>query len=155
MDKIILLKTFILCLISIIIEILSYSKEGKIWFEKLRQPKYSFPFSIWFVVGGFYYIICGVIAYRLFHTSVAIFTLPIILLSLMMIINGLANFILFKYRSLKWFSWVALPFTSLLILLIITLFPTDKISSGLACVYLLWMGYDFYFFIELGKINKQ
>ena len=155
MDWTALLKTVGLCLISIIIEILSYSKEGKTWFEKLRQPKYSFPFSIWFVVGGLYYIICGIIAYRQFNSSTEIFTLPIILLTLMMVINGLSNFLLFKYHSLKWFAWVSVPFTFLLIGLILILFQTDKTSAGLAGIYLLWLVYDFYYFLELSKLNEQ
>lgn len=155
MDWIALLKTLGLCLISIIIELISYSKEGTTWFKNLRQPKYSFPFSIWFVVGGLYYIICGIIAYRQFINSTEIFTLPIILLTVMMVINGLSNFILFKFRSLKWFAWVSLPFTCVLIWLIITLFQADKISAALAGIYLLWLGYDFYYFIELLKLNKQ
>ena len=48
MDWIALLKTLGLCLISIIIELISYSKEGTTWFENLRQPKYSFPFFVWY-----------------------------------------------------------------------------------------------------------
>ncbi|MGZ5190795.1 MAG: tryptophan-rich sensory protein [Flavisolibacter sp.] len=155
MDWTALIKTVGLCLISIIIELISYSKEGKTWFEKLKQPKYSFPFSFWYVVGGLYYIICGVIAYRQFHASTETFTLPIILLIVMMVINGLSNFILFKFRSLKLFVWVSFPFTCLLIWLIITLFQTDKISAILAGIYLLWLSYDFYYFIELLKLNRH
>lgn len=155
MDWAALLKTFGLCLVSIIIEVASYSKKGKTWFENLRQPRYSFPFSFWYVVGGLYYVLFGIIAYKQFHFATKIFTLPIILLTLMMVINGLSNFILFKYRSLKWFSWVFFPFTILLIWLVIILFQTDKISAALAGIYLLWLGYDLYYFISLLKLNKH
>jgi len=47
MDWIALLKIVGICLISIIIEAVSATKEGKNWFENLKQPKYSFSFSFW------------------------------------------------------------------------------------------------------------
>lgn len=155
MDWTALLKTVALCLISVIIEAVSATKNGKKWFENLRQPKFSFPFSLWYVVGGLYYIICGIIAYRQFSTSTETFTLPIILLTLIMVINGLTNFILFKFRSLKMFYLVLYPFIALFIVLIIVLFRTDKLSVILAGIYLAWLVYDLYYFLNLWKLNKN
>ncbi len=154
MDWIALLKTLGLCLISIIIEAVSATRDGKKWFENLKQPKYSFSFSFWYVIGGLYYLICGVIAYRQFHNSTDIFTLPIILLTLIMVINGLTNFILFKFRSLKMFYVVLYPFIALFIGLIIVLAQSDKISVGLAGLYLAWLVYDLYYFLNLWRLNK-
>jgi len=155
MDWTALLKTLGLCLISIIIEAFSATKDGKKWFEDLRQPKYSFPFSFWYVIGGLYYIICGIIAYTHFHSSTDIFTLPIILLTLIMVINGLTNFILFKFRSLKMFYLILYPFSVLFIGLIIVLIQTDKISVVLAGVYLAWLVYDLYYFLNLWRLNNR
>ena len=155
MDWVALLKTVGLCLISIIIEAVSATKDGKKWFENLRQPKYSFSFSFWYVIGGLYYIICGIIAYRQFHSSTDIFTLPIILLTTIMVINGLTNFILFKFRSLKMFYIILYPFIALFIGLIIVLLQTDKVSVGLASIYLAWLVYDLYYFLNLWRLNKD
>ena len=155
MDWISLLKTAGLCSISIIIEALSATKSGKAWFENLKQPKRSFSFSFWYVVGGIYYIICGIIAYRQFQSSKDIFTLPIILLSLLMVLNGLTNFILFKFRSLNLFYLVLYPNIVLFIWLIIVLFQTDKLSAGLASIYLGWLVYDLYYFFHLYRLNKN
>lgn len=155
MDWMALLKTLGLCLVSIIIEAASATKDGKKWFENLRQPKYSFSFSLWYIIGGLYYIICGVIAYRHFHSSKDILTLPIILLTLIMVINGLTNFILFKFHSLKMFYLVLYPFIALFIGLIIVLIQTDKISFGLASIYLAWLVYDLYYFFNLWQLNKD
>lgn len=155
MDWIALLKTVGLCLISIIIEAISATKDGKNWFENLRQPKHSFSFSFWYVIGGLYYIICGVIAYRLFHSSTYIFTLPIILLAIIMAFNGLTNFILFKFRSVMMFYIVLYPFIALFIGLIIVLIQVDKIAAGLASLYLAWLVYDLYYFLNLWQLNKD
>lgn len=155
MDWIALLKTIGLCFISIIIEAVSATKVGKKWFENLQQPKYSFSFSFWYVIGGLYYIICGVIAYRQFHNSTDIVNLPIILLAILMVINGLTNVILFKFRSLKIFYIVLYPFIALFIGLIIALLQTDKISAGLASIYLVWLVYDLYYFLNLWRLNTN
>ena len=155
MDWIALLKTIGLCVISIIIEVVSATKDGKKWFENLRQPKYSFAFSFWYVIGGLYYIICGFVAYRQFHSSTNIFTLPITFLTLIMVINGLTNFILFKFRSLKMFYIVLYPFIALFIGLITVLIQTDKISAGVSGIYLVWLIYDLYYFLNLWRLNQD
>ena len=126
MDWIALLKTVGLCLISILIEAISATKAGKLWFEKLKRPKYSFSLRIWYFVGAAYYIIFGIIAYRQFSINLNTFSTPIILLALVMILNGLGNFIIFKYRSLKWFYLLVYPFGFLLIGLILTLYKSDR-----------------------------
>ena len=154
MDWIALLKTIGLCLLSIVIEAASATKEGKTWFENLKQPSSSFPFSVWYLVGGLYYLICGVIAYRVFHTSSTVFSLPIILLALMMLVNGLTNFVLFKLKSLKLFYGSLYPFILLLVGVMVTRFLGDKISFWLASLYLLWLCYDLYYFRTLWKINE-
>jgi translocator protein len=155
MDWIALLKTIGLCLISIVIEGASATKDGKTWFEKLKQPQYSFPFSVWYLVGGLYYLICGVIAYRIFHASSTVFSLPVISLAMMMLVNGLTNFVLFKLKSLKLFYWSLYLFILLLISLMFTLFPDDNISFWLASLYLLWLCYDLYYFRTLWKLNEH
>lgn len=155
MDWTALFKTLGLCIISIVIEAVSATKDGKSWFESLKQPRVSFPFSVWYLVGGLYYIICGVIAYRTFHTSETIFSLPIILLALIMLTNGLTNFVLFKLQSLKLFYWVLYPFLLLFISLMVVLFPNDRISFGLAGLYLLWLFYDLFYFRALWRANES
>lgn len=154
MDLNALFQTFGLCLISIVLEAISATKDGKQWFETLKQPKISFPFSVWYLVGGLYYLICGVIAYRTLHASEAVFSLSIILLALIMLTNGLTNFVLFKLQSLKLFYWVLYPFISSFISLMVLLFPNDKVSFWLASLYLLWLGYDLYYFRTLWKVNE-
>jgi tryptophan-rich sensory protein len=96
-----------------------------------------------------------VIAYRIFHASRTVFSLPIILLALMMLVNGLTNFVLFKLKSLKLFYGSLYPFALLLISLMVTVFPDDEISFWLASLYLFWLCYDLYYFRTLWKINEH
>jgi tryptophan-rich sensory protein len=149
-----LIETVLLCLISIVIEGVSATKEGKQWFENLNQPKYSFSLSVWYLIGGLYYIIFGMIAYRLFTDTKVVFSIPIIVLVLLMIINGLSNFILFRFRSLKGFYWILFPFTALFISFFLILLNNDRASVGLASIYLIWLPYDFYYLYNLWKLNQ-
>ena len=91
-----LIKTIGLCFVSIAIEAVSATKEGKTWFESLKRPKYSFSFRIWYLIGAFYYLIFGTVAYRQFSSGNEFSSLPIILLIVVMVLNGLSNFIIFK-----------------------------------------------------------
>jgi tryptophan-rich sensory protein len=149
-----LLKTIALCLISIFIEALSATKKGRLWFEQLNRPRYSFPLRIWYFVGAVYYILFGIIAYRQFSVGPNIFSVQIILLVLVMLINGASNFIIFKYHSLKWFYLIIYPFGVLLLTLIILLLPSDKLSAALAFIYFLWLIYDLYYGYHLWKLNS-
>ncbi len=154
MDWTAFLKTIGLCLISILIEAVSATKQGRVWFNQLKRPRYSFSMQVWYFVGAAYYIIFGIIAYRQFSSSSTNFSTSIILLALVMIINGLGNFIIFKYQSLKWFYLVIYPFSFLLLALIIVLIPNDKLSAVLASTYFLWLIYDLYYGYHLWKLNS-
>ncbi len=153
MDWSALYKTLGLCLVSILIEAVSYTKNGKKWFEQLRQPRYSISLNVWYFVGAMYYLLFGIIAYRQFRDQSNLFSAPIILLALVMLLNGLGNFIIFKYRSIKWFYLVIYPFGLILLTLIIVLFKNDVISATLASLYFLWLIYDLYYGYWLWKLN--
>ena len=155
MDWTALLKTIALCLISIIIEATSATKEGKKWFVELKQPKYSFSLSVWYFIGGLYYLAFGTIAYRIFHTLPGITSFPIILLTFIMLINGFSNFILFKFRSLKIFYIILYPFALRVVGLVFTLLTIDSFSASLTIIYLIWLGYDIYYFYSLWKMNEE
>ena len=151
-----ILKTFALCGISIIIEAISATKEGKQWFDGLKRPKFSFSLKVWYFVGAIYYLVFGTVAYRQFARGTTFFSASIVLLTVMMLINGLSNFIAFKYRSLKWFYLIIYPFAVLLLALIITLWKNnDKPSAVLASSYLLWLLYDVYWAYNMWKLNGE
>jgi|SRR5215831_6517765 len=154
MDWPALYKTLGLCLVSILIEAVSYTKSGKTWFESLSQPRLSFSLKVWYFVGAVYYILFGYIAYRLFKNFVSL-NLPIILLIFIMVLNGIGNFILFKFRSTKWFYLVIYPFGLLLLTFIIVVIPYDRISAYFASVYFVWLIYDLYYAYGLWRLHEK
>jgi len=155
MDWSALVKTIGLCLVSVIIEAISATKEGRQWFGNLRRPKHSFSLQVWYIVGAVYYILFGTIGYRQFSAGMNFSSTPVTLLVFVMLINGLSNFIAFKFRSLKWFYFIIYPFAILLSLLIIVLFPIDRVSAILASLYFLWLFFDLYYGYNLWKLNER
>jgi len=144
----------VICIVSVIFEALGASKAGKQWFESLQQPKLSFPFWVWYIIGGLYYLMCGIIAYRIFvrheHQN---FLLAFILLVAMMFINGVTNFILFKWRSIRAFYFSIYPFSIITICLFIILLKVDVTSAWVLFPYIIWLIYDIYYFHFLWKLN--
>ena len=110
--------------------------------------------NIWYFVGAVYYVIFGIISYRQFFANSSIVSTPIILLVLVMLTNGLSNFIIFKYHSIKWFYLIIYPFGLLLLALIIVLAVNDKLSAILASLYFSWLLYDLYYCYNLWKLNS-
>lgn len=155
MDWPALYKTLALCLISILIEAASYTKSGKTWFEQLRQPRYSISLKVWYFVGAVYYLLFGIVSYRQFRDHGSVISASIILLFLVMLLNGLGNFIIFKYRSVKWFYLVIYPFGLILLSLIIVLLQHDIISAVLASLYFVWLIYDLYYGYWVWKLNEK
>lgn len=155
MNWIALYKTIGLCLVSIIIEAISATKDGVKWFGDLKRPKYSFSLRVWYVVGAIYYILFGIATYRQFAIGKSFLSTPILLLTFVMILNGLGNFVIFKYRSLKWFYLIIYPFAIILLTLVIILWEDDKISAGLVSLYLLWLVYDLYYGYNIWKLNQR
>ncbi len=153
MILIVLYKTIGLCLVSIVIEAISATKEGIQWFANLKRPKYSFSLNIWYVVGAVYYILFGIASYRQFALGKSFSSTAILLLSFVMIVNGLSNFVVFKYRSLKWFYLIIYPYIFILLTLVIVLWKDDQISAALVSLYLLWLFYDLYYGYHIWKLN--
>ena len=156
MDWSALIKTLTLCTISIIIEAVSATKSGRQWFESLQQPRFSPFLKAWYFVGAVYYILFAIVGYRQFTTGATFTSISIILLAAIMVINGMSNFIIFKYHSLKWFYLVLYPFAVLLFSLIVVLWrDKDYISVALSSLYFAWLFFDLYWAYNLWKLNEK
>ena len=154
MDWTALLKTLGLCLISVIIEAVSATKDGKKWFESLKQPRFALLFPVWYFIGGLYYLICGTIAYRLFQNGESShFSLTLLLLILMMLGNALPNFFLFKQKSIRRFYLSGIPFSITLAALYIQLLRVDIFSFWVLFPYIIWLLYDIYYFHNRVRLN--
>src|SRR5688500_18338105 len=86
-----------ICALAAGLEGLCAGKNVKGFFAQLRFPSYSAPLWLWSIIGGIYYLVFWFVLYRLlklnFHSQVR--TLAIALICFMMVVNALANYVIF------------------------------------------------------------
>lgn len=155
MDIPALLFTLLLCLASVALEILILSPAGKKWFESLVQPRGSLSLTAWYVAGGIYYVLFGIICYRQVKLHGSLLHPQLFLIVLLLLLNGLGNLFLFRHRSLPRFFFFLIIFLALQSWLCVLLYPQDPLAFGLALAYLGWLIYDLYYFGRLWKQNKN
>lgn len=153
MDGRALLVALALCLVAAAVEGLTASGSGRRWFARLQQPAGALPLSLWYVVGGLYHLLFGIVAYRVLSRPSAPLWV-VVLLAAAMLANSLANGPLLRYRSLTWLARTLVPFLALIVLLVVLL-EVDTVSAALLAIYAAWLGYDLYYFRALGKLNRE
>ncbi len=156
MNLIAFFQSLTLCLLFILFEALISTKRGRVWFDELKQPKKAPSINTWYWLGGMFYIMCGIVGYRLFSSiHKHYFVISFLLLCVMMFMNALSVTFLFRRRSLSLsyisnfplcISIVALGFRSL---------EYDIISSIPLFFCMIWSGLNLYYLFSLRKINTK
>src|SRR5689334_24746146 len=96
----ILISVFI-CGMAAAIEGACAGKNVKVFFATLRFPRYSAPLWVWTIIGGAYYLIFLSIIYRLLRLKnyPVRWYAAVGLIVLMMTVNGLSNYVIFRARN--------------------------------------------------------
>src|SRR5919106_6954352 len=91
-----------ICILSAVLEGVMAGGNVKQYFARLRQPRFAISLKGWFAIGAIYYVVCGVVLYRMlrYDGDVIVRNLAFVLLMLMMIANALWNYIFFRARNL-------------------------------------------------------
>ncbi len=151
-----LFQTITICLIFILFEAMIATRQGRDWFEDLNQQGKSVSVDTWYWIGGLFYLVCGVIAYRLFTiVDKRQFLLSFSLLFGIMLTNTLMVAFLFKVRSMT-LAWVSnFLFCLLTGILFFRFLDYDLVSAILLFAYLGWSIYNVYYFNTLRKIHSN
>ncbi len=126
------------------------------WYPTLRKSKLVLPLWAFVPVAVLYYLMCGLILFRLLVRVKASRgqRLALALLLIVMTANEGWNYLLFGRRSTQAGLWGMLAFTSLTIVLFRLLCQVDPQSAALIRAYLLWLGYDVVYAFELWRLNR-
>ena len=146
-----------ICILSAIFEGVMAGGNVKQYFARLRQPSYAISLKGWFAIGAIYYVVCGVVLYRLlrYEGDVTVRNLAFILLVLMMVANAVWNYIFFRARNL-FVSLVAFgPYIVVALALIITLSRFDQTATALVFIYLLYLIYATSWAYRLWNLNRS
>jgi tryptophan-rich sensory protein len=110
----------------------------------LRMPQYSPPFPLWLLIGVAYYTICFIVLRQLLAGS---FTLPLVLLVLVLLANAFWSILFFRWRDLRASFIAFIPYAALvaaLVLLLIRSYPFGAVLFTCYSAYLIyatWWGY--------------
>ena len=134
------------CLISMIIAGASGSKEDKEWFANLKHPDNSFLLRIMNILGVIVYLLFGFILYFLLVSGEII---PITLMILLILFNGICPYIKYKFRNLRLLFSALLIFLVLLSVLIFFVIQTNVTLAIPLIVFLFWALYDVSYYFRL------
>jgi len=140
------------CLISwIIAGKTAIKNEYKEWFKNLNHPKNSFMLKYMNIIGVVFYLLFGYVLYQLFVSKEII---PIVITVVILQLNGLSPFFMYKTKNLKLIFFTFLIIPILVSVLIFLLMQINLILTILVIVHFLWLIYDMSYFYRLMKLNR-
>lgn len=146
-----------ICVLAAILEGICAGKNVKSFFATLSFPRYSAPLWLWSIIGGLYYIIFWFVLFRLFRLETDSSAKPIALalIVLMMIINALTNYIIFRAQNLRLSFVVGALFPLLDVSLFLCLLTLDPTAAWSLIPYLVYRIYGVWWGHSLWKANAK
>jgi translocator protein len=145
------------CVIAAALEGVCAGKNVKPYLTKLRQPPYSAPLWVWYIIGGLYYGIFFFVIYRILRQDSNSLVKPtaLSLVMFMMTVNAFWNYVFFRAQNL-FLSFIGATFFPVLdIALLIILIQLDKVAAWSLVPYLLYRIYAVWWGYGLWKINGR
>jgi translocator protein len=126
-------------------------------FDELRLPRFSPSLTVWFLIGGAYYIISFAILYRLLATDPrsSLHTVAIVLLLVLMAVNGAWGFVFFRLKNLRASFLAFVPYGVIALVLVVMLAITDRSSALLLAPYLAYLGYALWWSHRVWVLNTR
>jgi tryptophan-rich sensory protein len=124
--------------------------------SRLRQPPYSPPFAIWIAIGGLYYVVCFVVAFRLLHTvAPAARLLPLALLLVLMAANAAWNYAFFRREALGAAAVMSVPYGFVALALLFLLSRIDRVAFWWLLPYVAYLPYGAWWQFALRRANAE
>jgi tryptophan-rich sensory protein len=145
------------CILAAALEGACAGRNVKAFFSTLKFPRYSAPLWVWSIIGAGYYLIFGFIVYRLLRlrTDSVLWYVGITLAVLMMAVNALVNYVIFRVRNLRLSYLIGAYYPLLDLTLFLLLFTLDKIAAVSLIPYLIYRIYAVWWGYALFKANRE
>ncbi|MFN7949896.1 MAG: tryptophan-rich sensory protein [Blastocatellia bacterium] len=146
-----------ICLVAAALEGVCAGSQVKPFFARLRFPPYSAPLWLWSIIGGLYYVIFWFILYRLLKLDggAALKSVALALILVMMVINALTNYLIFRAQNLRFSFIVGAFFPVLDAALFLCLMRLDQTAASSLIPYLLYRVYAVWWGYGLWKLNGR
>lgn len=152
-----LLYALLLCAVAALAEGVAAGRGIRGRFQELRFPRYSIPLAIWPIVGVFYYVMCFLVAYRLFAIGGATpgRDVSLVLLILVMALNAIWNAFFFRARSVRAAFLISIPYSVLAVTLFVLLLRVDGLAASALGLYLVYLIYANLWGYRLWRLNAE
>jgi tryptophan-rich sensory protein len=145
----------LICLTAAALEGLAAGPGVRDRLRSLRQPAWAPPFPAWVAIGGFYYVACGFIAYRLLLLG---WTRPgvtgaLALLGLVLVGNAAWNLAFFRRRDLRRSAQISIVYAVLALALGAALLRVDRTSGWPWLAYLAYLIYGTCWVLAVRRLN--
>jgi tryptophan-rich sensory protein len=143
------------CLTAAVIEGVCAGRHVRSFFENGRFPRYSAPLWLWSCIGAAYYLVFGIVLYRLLGNvpPSGLRTTTLALVGFMMLGNGLSNLTIFRYRNLQLSSQIGNLYAVLDLLLVSLVLRLDGIAAWTLAPYLAYRVYAVWWGHAVAKLN--
>lgn len=144
-------------ILAAVLEGVCAGKNVKSFFETLRFPRYSAPLWAWSIIGAIYYVIFCFVVYRLlrlFGGSSALRIVALVLIFVMMFLNALTNYIIFRAQNLRLSFIVGALFPLMDIALFVCLVQLDMVAAWSLIPYLMYRIYAVWWGYGLWRLNS-
>lgn len=131
-------------------------KNVKEYFATLKCPRLSPPLWIWYLIGVVYYASFWFVLFRVLRgESSTLRTGALILIPLMMILNGLWNYVFFRARNLflSFISMMIAPIPD--VVLLFCLLQLDREAAWALVPYLIYRLYSVWWGYGLWTLNRR
>ena len=151
-----LLLTLLICAAAAVLEGICAGKNVKKFFSTITFPRYSAPLWVWSIIGLGYYLIFGFVLYRILRLSEisTIRNVAIAWIVVMMILNGLSNYVIFRARDLRGAFYIGALFPILDVTLLLFLLRLDTVAAAALLPYLIYRCYAVWWGSALLKANR-
>ena len=145
------------CVLAAALEGACAGKNVKSFYAELRFPRYSPPLWMWGIIGALYYVIFWFVLYRLLRLAShsALRYIVLALVSFMMAVNALTNYVIFRARDLRLSFVIGNLFPVMDVALFICLIRLDRIAAWSLVPYLLYRIYAVWWGYGLWKLNGR
>ncbi len=124
------------------------------WFAQIKQPEFALSITGWYIVGILYYTMAIAILYQLFVANNGPQKRTAIGLAFAMLAgNEFWNYLFFGLESTLLGFVGLIPFTILVIVLLIKLWKFQQQTAWVLLPYVLWLGYDLAWAYQLWRLN--
>ena len=144
-----------ICAVGAALEGLFAGRGVKQRLANLRQPSFAIPFWGWMIIGGFYYLVCFAVLYRLFLLPPApARTAAFALLGTMMFINALWNYFFFRTRNLFHAYLLGVPYNAIAFsLFLLLLLRLERVTAWCFLPYMIYLFYANIWGYRIWKLN--